>query len=85
MVEVEVMPSALKDIKNIIEYVHKQSVQNAEKLYVEIKEKINPQLREVKLHRLRIIYKSTDTKVQVLTVHHSAGLLINNPHLKDLF
>lgn len=40
MVEVEVMPSALKDITSIIEYVHTRSVQNAEKLYKKIKEKI---------------------------------------------
>ncbi len=102
MVEVEVMPSAQQDIKNIIEYVYRQSVQNAEKLYVEISEKINslqqfpergslvkeietPQLREVKLYHLRIIYTCPETKVQILTIHHSAKMLINNPYLKDLF
>lgn len=95
------MPSALEDIKNIIDYVHTQSVQNAEKLYKEIKEKIGSlqqfpergslvkeviglQLREVRIYHFRIIYRCTDEKVQVLTVHHSARLLANNPHLSDL-
>lgn len=102
MVEVEVMPSAQKDIKNIIDYVHKQSVQNAEKLYEGFKEKIaslqefpergklvkeivEPELREISLFHYRIIYRCTNEKVHVLTVQHSARLLINNPHLKDLF
>ena len=101
MVEVEVMPSALQDIKDIISYVRKQSFQNAEKLYGELKEKIaslqqfaergslvkeiaDLQLREVKLYHFRIIYRCTEDKVQVLTVHHSARLLTNNPHLTGL-
>lgn len=102
MVEVEIMPSALQDIKSIVDYVHKQSVQNAEKLYNELKEKIaslqqfpergslvkeitSPQLREIRLYHFRIIYQCTAEKVQVLTIHHSARLLTNNPHLTDLF
>jgi toxin ParE1/3/4 len=102
MVKVEVMPSALQDIKNIIAYVHVQSVQNAEKLYNEIKEKISSrqqfpergslikevtsqQLREFRLYHFRIIYRCIADKVQLLTVHHSARLLGNSPHLKDLF
>jgi plasmid stabilization system protein ParE len=101
MVEVEVMPSALEDIKSIIDYVYKQSVQNAEKLYGEIREKISSlrgfpergslvteitsqQLREIRLYHYRIIYRCTEEKVQVLTVHHSARLLSSNPHFSDL-
>ncbi|NTS39920.1 type II toxin-antitoxin system RelE/ParE family toxin [Flavisolibacter sp. BT320] len=34
------MPSALQDIKNILDYVRRQSVQNAEKLTSEFKERI---------------------------------------------
>lgn len=95
------MPSALEDIKNIISYVHARSVQNAEKLYEEIKEKIaslqqfpergslvkearKEQIRELKLFHYRIIYRCVADKVQVLTVHHSARLLTNNPHLDDV-
>ena len=101
MVEVIVMPSAIQDIKSIIKYVHKQSVQNAEKLQLEMTEKIaslrsfaergslvkeiiSPQLREVKLYHYRIIYRCTENNVQVITVHHSSRLLINNTHLNDL-
>jgi len=101
MVEVEIMPSALQDIKGIVSYVRMQSLQNAEKLYEELKEKIaslqqfaergSPvkevpglELREIKLYHFRIIYRCTEDKVQVLTVHHSARLLGNNPHLTDL-
>ncbi len=101
MVEVTIMPTAVQDIKRIVKYVHKKSVQNAEKFYDEINQKIaslqrfaergslvkeitSPQLREVKLYHYRIIYRCTDDKVQVITVHHSARLLINNPHLNDL-
>ncbi len=101
MVEIQITPSALKDIKDIIKYVEKQSVQNAEKLQTDIKEKIAslqqfsergalvkemalPGLREVKLYHFRIIYRCLPDKVQVVTIHHSARLLINNPHLEDL-
>jgi plasmid stabilization system protein ParE len=100
MVEVEVMPSALQDITNIIDHVHARSVQNAEKLYNELKEKIaslqqfpergslvkearKQQLREIRLHHYRIIYRCLPDKVQVLTVHHSARLPTNNPHLDE--
>jgi toxin ParE1/3/4 len=102
MVEIEVMPCAEEDIKNIIEYVLEHSVQNAEKLYIDffkkifslqkfpqrgkvVKEIANLQIREIKLHRFRIIYRLGNKKVQILTVHHSAKLLDNNAHLKDLF
>ena|SRR5579875_1228468 len=49
-----------------------------------VKELKNPQFRELKLYHLRIIYRCTENKVEVITVHHSARLLINNPHFKDL-
>jgi plasmid stabilization system protein ParE len=81
--------------------VHTQSVQNAEKLYIDLREKIaslqqfpergslvkevtTQELRELKLYHLRIIYRCTSVKVQVLTVYHSARLLVNNPHLEGL-
>lgn len=100
MVEVEITESAQHDIKNIIDYVFSDSVQNSEKLLQQIIEKIrslkqfpekgqivkeirDPQIRELNLHHLRIIYRCTD-KVEILTVHHSARLLINNPSFKDL-
>jgi toxin ParE1/3/4 len=101
MVEVVVMPSALQDIKAIIKCVHTQSVQNAEKFYTEINEKItslepfpergslvkeitSPQLREIKLYHYRILYRCLQARVEVLTIHHNARLLINNPHLNEL-
>jgi toxin ParE1/3/4 len=41
MVEIEIMPSARQDIRDIIDYVFNRSVQNAEKLYSEILYKIS--------------------------------------------
>jgi toxin ParE1/3/4 len=49
-----------------------------------VKELQNPQFREIRLYHLRIIYRHIENTVQVLTVHHSARLLTNNPNLKDL-
>lgn len=100
MVAVEIMPSALQDIKNILDYVRRQSVQNAEKLTSEFRERIaslqqfpergsvvkeitRQQLREIRLYHYRIIYRCLADKVQVITIHHSARLLLNNPHLGD--
>lgn len=74
MVEVQITPSAISDIKNILDYVRRNSIQNAENLYTQLLEKFNslkqfpergsivkeisnPELREIKLHHLRIIYK----------------------------
>jgi len=96
------MPSAEQDLKNIIEYVFNQSVQNAEVLYRKILDKIatlhtfpergqivkeinDPLIRELKVYRLRIIYRIRGTLIQVITIHHSSRLLPNNPHFEDLF
>lgn len=79
-----------------------QSIQNAEKLYRKIKERIasldqflergqpvkevtSQELREIRLHHFRIIYRCTADKVQVLTVYHGSRLFSNNPHLSNLF
>jgi toxin ParE1/3/4 len=50
-----------------------------------VKEIQNPLSREIRLYKYRIIYKCSENEVVILTVHHSARLLINNPHFKDLF
>jgi toxin ParE1/3/4 len=50
-----------------------------------VKELNSPTFRELKIYKFRIIYYiETDTSY-ILTIHHSARLLSNNTHLKDLF
>ncbi|MBK6937442.1 MAG: type II toxin-antitoxin system RelE/ParE family toxin [Chitinophagaceae bacterium] len=41
--------------------------------------------RELLFKRYRIIYRFAGEYVYVISVHHSARLLINNPHFKDIF
>lgn len=41
MVEIKITPSAISDIKNLLNYVYKDSVQNAEKLYKQLLEQFN--------------------------------------------
>lgn len=50
-----------------------------------VKEIQNPLFREIRLYRYRIIYRCRENEVEILTVHHSARLLINNPYSKDFF
>jgi plasmid stabilization system protein ParE len=51
-----------------------------------VKEFDNPLIRELKLFKYRIIYRISSAKsVEIITVHHSARLINNNPHLKDFF
>lgn len=50
-----------------------------------LKEIQSQDIREIRLHKLRIIYRILPNKVQVLTIHHSSRLLSNNPNFKDLF
>lgn len=49
-----------------------------------VKEINNPSFRELKLFKYRIIYVLQDDVVTIITIHHSARLLMNNPHIKDL-
>lgn len=99
MVEVEITVPALDDIKTIVDYVHKQSVQNAQNLQKDLFQKIislktfperGQIVREVGRKDIREIklyhYRiiyQLDQKVRVLTVHHAARLLTNNTNLKD--
>lgn len=102
MVEIEIAPTAIRDMQHIIDYVFKKSVQNSEKLYNEFIEKIyslqqfpergkivkeieDSQVREIKLYHYRIIYRITPSKVLIITIHHSARLLSNNPNNPNLF
>lgn len=41
--------------------------------------------REIVFKKYRIIYRLQDDIIYILSVHHSARLLKNNPHFKDLF
>lgn len=41
--------------------------------------------RELLFKRYRIIYRVSITDIFILSVHHNARLLKNNPHFKDLF
>ncbi len=51
-----------------------------------VKEFNNPNLRELKLFKYRIIYRlKTASHIEIITIHHSSRLLNNNPHLKDFF
>ncbi len=51
-----------------------------------VKEFNNPNLRELKLFKYRIIYRLiTASHIEIITIHHSSRLLNNNPHLKDFF
>ena len=100
MVEVEITAPALQDIKDIIDYVHKQSAQNAQNLYKELFQKITslqsfPErgqiVREIEREDIREIklfhYRiiyQLGKKVSVLTVHHASRLLIHNPNLRDI-
>ena len=48
-----------------------------------VRELVRQDIREIKLFHYRIIYK-LNRKVSILTVHHAARLLLNNPNLKDI-
>ncbi len=51
-----------------------------------VKEFNNPVIRELKLFKFRIIYRTkTPSFVEVITIQHSSRLLNNNPHLKEFF
>lgn len=100
MVAVEITAPALADIKAIVAYVHEQSAQNAQDLQKELFQKIaslktfpergqivremaRDDIREIRLFHYRIIYQ-LDWNVRVLTIHHAARLLTNNPNLKNI-
>lgn len=40
--------------------------------------------REILFKKYRIIYRLAEETIFILSVHHSARLLKNNPHFKDL-
>ena len=40
--------------------------------------------RELLFKRYRIIYRFSHSDIFILSIHHSARLLKNNPHFKDL-
>ncbi|MEO6540751.1 MAG: type II toxin-antitoxin system RelE/ParE family toxin [Ferruginibacter sp.] len=50
-----------------------------------VKEINDPEFREIKVYKYRIIYHFQHDKVSIITIHHSSRLLNNNPHLKDFF
>lgn len=45
----------------------------------------NKVYREILFKKYRIIYRLAGNMIFILSVHHSARLLKNNPHFKDLF
>ncbi len=49
-----------------------------------VKELANPLIREVSVYKLRIIYRIHKDEIQIITIHHSARLLLNNPNWKEL-
>jgi plasmid stabilization system protein ParE len=50
-----------------------------------VKEINDPEFREIKVYKYRVIYFFQDDKVSIITIHHSSRLLKNNPHFKDFF
>ena len=50
-----------------------------------VKEINDPEFREIKIYKYRVIYFFQDDKVSIITIHHSSRLLRNNPHFKDFF
>ena len=51
-----------------------------------IKKFNNPNVRELKLFKYRIIYRLTRALfIEIITIQHSSRLLNNNTHLKDFF
>ena len=50
-----------------------------------VKEINDPDFREIKIYKYRVIYYFQDEKISIVTIHHSSRLLKNNPHLKDFF
>ena len=51
-----------------------------------VKEFNNASIRELKLFKYRIIYRlKNPSTVEIITIHHSSRLLINNPHIKIFF
>jgi toxin ParE1/3/4 len=102
MAKLQVTKGARQDLKDIFNYVVKQSFQNAEKLVADVEKEIqvlisypeigqvvkelkNPLYREIKLYKYRIIYHFENEVVSIISFHHSARLLSNNHHVKDLF
>ncbi len=50
-----------------------------------VPEKHDPTVRELLLGSYRIIYRIvSETKIDIITVHHSKRLLANNPAVKDI-
>ncbi|MHB8206040.1 type II toxin-antitoxin system RelE/ParE family toxin [Mucilaginibacter sp.] len=101
MVKIIFSKIAKADLKEIIEYIKRDSIRYA---YLE-KEKIekaidklllqpllgrvmpdldNESLRELIFQNYRIIYQViSDKKIHILTIHHHARLISNNPAFKD--
>ncbi len=50
-----------------------------------VPELIAYEYREILLNKYRIIYRKDASFVYIISVHHSARLLINNDHFKNLF
>ena len=100
MASIQIASSAKRDLREIFDYISKQSIQNAERLINTIKKEIlilekypgigqivkeinDPEFREIKIYKYRIIYYFEGEKVSIITIHHSSRLLKNNPHFKD--
>jgi toxin ParE1/3/4 len=81
-----------KDSYQNAEMVAEAIIRKIDTLYIKpdfgkiVKEFNNPNLRELKLFKYRIIYRlKTASSIEVITIHHSSRLINNNPHLKDFF
>lgn len=81
-----------KDSYQNAEMVAEANIRKIETLYIQPdfgkigKEFNDPDLRELKLFKYRIIYRlKTTSFIEIITIHHSSRLLNNNPHLKDFF
>jgi len=99
MVRIVFSKSARRDLKEIVDYIKRDSIRYAilEKQYIiraidKIKlqpEKgkifdVNSAYRELVFRNYRIIYRVvSDTQINILTIHHHARSLGNNPAFTD--
>ena len=101
MVKIVLSKTARFDLKEIVDYIKRDSLKyaNLEKKKIEdainklpkqplsgrvVPELNNENLRELLFRNYRIIYEIIpDKQINILTIHHHARLVSNNPAFKD--
>lgn len=75
--------NSIQVIKNIFERIELLK-KHPEAGRIILKNK-NVILRQLLLYKYRIIYRLVDNTIEIITVHHSAMLLDNNPGISQYF